>query len=266
MKIGCPHPSREQIVPLDVQAAVCAGHIRLQFQPEFDLASRALLAVEALTRWDDPGSGALETAAVIENMEQSGQIIELGQWVLRTACSQYAVWRSQFPDLSFTLRVNASPLQLSERSFAASVEQVLIDNRLAPKDLCIEVTETSAPSDPAVAAASVRTLRSNGVRIALDDFGAGRNGLARLRYDMFDVLKIDRAFVAELAPGSRDSIILESVVALARNLGMELVAEGIETETSLAELLRLGIRRGQGYLLGTPREAEAIGSLLADAS
>jgi len=251
---------------LNVRAAVRAGDIQLRFQPEFDLASRTLLAVEALTRWHDADSGALETSAVIESVEESGEIVELGEWVLRAACEQHARWRAEFPNAGLTLRVNASPLQLSEPSFAESVARVLADNAVAPRDLCIEVTETTAPSDPHVAATSIRTLRRDGVRIALDDFGTGRNGLSRLRHDMFDVLKIDRAFVAELAPGSRDSLIVASVVDLARRLGLELVAEGIETEEALAELLRLGVRRGQGYLLGTPADAQSISTLLGLAS
>jgi len=251
---------------LDVRAAVRAGDVRLQFQPEFDLASRSLLAVEALARWHDPQSGVRETESFIGIAEENGEIVEFGDWALRTACAQYAGWRAQFPSTGLVLRVNASPLQLSQPAFAGTVAQVLAEHAMHPADLCIEVTEVSTPSDAAVMGSSLRALRASGVRIALDDFGTGRNGLWRLRHDFWDMLKIDRGFVGELSRGTRDSVILEAVVTMARALGLDIVAEGIETETALAELQRIGVRRGQGYLLGAPADATTIGALLAEAS
>ena len=248
----------------ELRQALRAGEIRLEYQPEFDLRTRRVLAVEALARWDHPTHGAQRADLFVELAEQDGLIVEFGAWALRTACLQYASWRRLRPDLDLVLRVNVSALQLSESSVVDVVRDVLAESGMPAASLCLEITEKAEPIDVTVTTAVLALVRQLGVAVALDDFGTGRNGLLELREMSFDVVKIDRAFVTELAPGTRDSHIVAAVVGLARSLGLDVVAEGVETEVAIQELLRLGCYRGQGYLLGEPVTADQVLSRYVD--
>lgn len=248
----------------ELQQALRAGEIRLEYQPEFDLRTRRVLAVEALARWDHPTQGEQRADRFVELAEQDGLIVEFGTWALRTACLQYAAWRRRRADLDLVLRVNVSALQLSESSVVDVVRGALAESGMPAAALCLEITEKAEPIDVAVTTAVLAMVRDLGVAIALDDFGTGRNGLLELREASFDVVKIDRAFVSALAPGSRDSHIVAAVIGLARSLGLEVVAEGVENEVAIRELLRLGCHRGQGYLLGEPVAADQVLSRYID--
>ncbi|MDT4939669.1 MAG: hypothetical protein QOG80_3340 [Pseudonocardiales bacterium] len=251
---------------LELHHAIRRGEIRLEFQPEFDLRTNQIVALEALARWDHPTLGTLQADHFIRLAEQSGDIVELGEWVLRAACAQHAEWHALAPHLALVIRVNVSPLQLSELDFADLVAAVLAEIGMQPGDLCLEVTENVDPPDSTRVVDVLRTIRATGVGVALDDFGAGRNGLLRLREMTFDVLKIDRAFVTSLARDSADSIIVGAIIELARALNVDVVAEGIESAAAVEELLRSGCYRGQGYLLGGPVTAEVMTKVLASTS
>jgi EAL domain-containing protein (putative c-di-GMP-specific phosphodiesterase class I) len=253
----------ESRLSLDLPAAIRRGQLRLEYQAELDLTTEEVLAVEALVRWDHPELGVLGAGRFIRIAEHNGMIGELGRWALRTACAQLAAWQDATPGLELVLRVNVSPVQLSDRSFPDLVEQTLADTGLAGAALCIEVTEDAEPPDRAGMIDVLRRVRASGVQVALDDFGVGRNSLLRLRELPYDVLKIDRSFVAALGTSPSESAIVASVISLGAALGMDVVAEGIETEQALAELIRLGCRRGQGYLLGEPASAEAMAFVLS---
>lgn len=249
-----------------LRTAIDSGEIRLEFQPEFDLRTGEVLAVEALARWDHPALGELQADRFIELAESSGSIVELGAWVLRAACQQYARWREQLPDLDLVIRVNVSAPQLSDRHFVDFVAKTLSDAGMQPTELCLEITERVDPVDPQLPVRTLQALRDLGIHAALDDFGAGRNGLMRLREGVYDILKIDRAFVTSLAPATTDSVLVAAIVKLARELGIEVVAEGIESSTAVQELLRLGCWRGQGYLLGQPVDGALIAGTLVSTS
>jgi EAL domain-containing protein (putative c-di-GMP-specific phosphodiesterase class I) len=249
-----------------LREAMRRGELRLEFQPELDLRTKKVLAVEALARWDHPAFGALSAHQFIELAEASGVVTELGEWALRTSCAQYAKWRSARPDLELVLRVNVSPLQLSDPRFAELVCHVLAETGLQPEQLCLEVTENSEPTDAAVMTQVLRSIRETGVTTAIDDFGTGRNGLERLLETPFDVLKIDRTFVADLGQATVNSAIVAAMLRLADNLAMTVVAEGIERGEAVDELIRLGCTRGQGYLLAPPVGPDEMTSVLGSTS
>jgi EAL domain-containing protein (putative c-di-GMP-specific phosphodiesterase class I) len=255
---SCPDGTEAATTWPELQQALRAGEIRLEYQPEFDLSTRRVLAVEALARWDHPTQGELRADRFVELAEQDGLIVEFGAWALRTACLQYAAWQRLRPALDLVLRVNVSTLQLSEPSVVDIVRTALTESGVPAESLCLEITEKAEPLDARVTTEVLAMVRELGVAVALDDFGTGRNGLLELRELSFDVVKIDRAFVTDLAPGTRDSHIVAAVVGLARSLGLDVVAEGVENEVAIQELLRLGCHRGQGYLLGAPVAADQL--------
>ena len=257
-----PHDIADMTTGPELLHGLRTGEVRLDYQPEFDLRTRRMRAVEALARWDHPTLGALGADSFVHLAdhlaEQDELIVEFGTWALRTACVQYCEWQRADPGLDLVLRVNVSALLLSEPSIVDVVRQTLADADMQPSSLCLEVTEKAEPVDVLVTASVLASVRALGVAIALDDFGTGRNGLLELREIPFDVVKIDRAFVTQLTRGSRDAHIIEAVVNLARAIGFEVVAEGVENEAALEELLRLGCHRGQGYMLGEPVPADQV--------
>lgn len=258
--------SAESSLTAHLREALRTDQVRLEFQPEFDLQTRSVLAVEALVRWDHPELGQLEPIHFVQLAEADAAIEELGEWALLTACRQRAAWHAELPQLDFAVRVNVSPLQLDNPAFVDKVAVILSATGTRPADLCLEITERREPESVAVMAEVLAGLRTAGVKIALDDFGVGRNGLLRLREQLYDFIKIDQAFVRSLTPGSIDSSIVATVLRLAEELGLEVVAEGIDSDVALSELIRLGCRRGQGFLLGEPVSALAITALLAGAA
>jgi EAL domain-containing protein (putative c-di-GMP-specific phosphodiesterase class I) len=227
------------------------------------LRTREVIAVEALARWDHPSLGPVAPQSFIAAAELSGDIDEIGRWVLSSACAQRAKWAGDLGGRPLDLRVNVSPVQLSDPNLPQDVAQVLRDTGMRPDELFLEITEGSEPTDALALIDAVDRLRGMGVRIAIDDFGVGRNGLLRLREMPVDLLKIDRAFVVGLRRGSRDSAIVEAVIGLARSLKIEVVAEGVQAPEAVTELLRLGCQRGQGYLLGPPMAADEIAAVIA---
>lgn len=238
--------------------------MRLDFQPEVELVGRRVVAAEALARWDHPVAGTLDTERFVSFAEQHGLVGALGEWALRAACIERARWEQAVPGSGVVVRVNISPLQLSDARFPSLVESTLREAGVQPRSLCIEVTETAEPSDPAVMRTVLQRLRCMGVLVAIDDFGAGRNGLLRLREARFDLIKIDRAFVTDLGTDadSADARIVAAVLRIAADFGMEAVAEGVETEDAAAELRRLGCHRAQGRLFGEPMASAALVELL----
>ncbi|HEY3736408.1 MAG TPA: EAL domain-containing protein, partial [Jatrophihabitans sp.] len=248
---------------VQLREAIKTDQVHLDFQPEFDLHTRSVLGVEALVRWEHPHRGLLDPTEFVQLAETSGVIEALGEWTLRAACQQRAVWQAEMPAADFAVRVNVSPLQLDNPAFVELVSVVLSATGTQPGDLCLEVTERGEPKDAATMADVLLGLRQMGITIALDDFGVGRNGLLRLRENLYDVIKIDQAFVRNLIPDSGDATIVAAILRLGDDLGMDVVAEGIDSEVALAELIRLGCRKGQGFLLGEPMAAADITELLA---
>jgi diguanylate cyclase (GGDEF)-like protein len=240
-------------VELQLRQAISLGGLLLYYQPEFDLRTGQLLAVEALVRWDHPERGILAAGEFIAIAEEAGLIADLGSWVLAEACRQMAVWQTDYPDLAFTMRVNMSPAQLSTRDIVGVVNDCLQANQLPGRLLCLEITEHALVQDVTQTVRVLNDLRSLGVSLAIDDFGTGYSSMSQLKQLPVDVLKIDQTFVGGLGVDGRDRAIVDATVRLAHAFGLEVVAEGVETAELVHELVSLGCHRAQGYHLSRPK-------------
>ncbi len=247
----------------ELRGAEMRGELGLVFQPVFELESGALAGVEALARWNSPVLGAVPPAEFIPVAEDTGMIVPLGSWVLRESCETMHRIAAQ-AGRPLELSVNVSARQLANPGFAQSVRQTLAHAEFPADQLVLEITETALVQTDTVAAHTLRELESHGIRIALDDFGAGSSSLAWLKEHPLDAIKIDRSFVAGLAGDSRDQAIVASLISLARALGCAVTAEGVETEDQLIALRLLDCERVQGFLLAHPLPADELAERLAD--
>ncbi len=241
----------------DLQQAVAAKQFLLHYQPRYDLASRAMIGVEALVRWNHPSRGLMGPATFIPRAESTGLIRPLGRWVLEAACRQAVAWKRAGRELSVS--VNLSPAQFRGDGIADMVADTLATSGLEAGALELEITETlylEFASDAVYGA--LRDLRQMGVRLAIDDFGTGYSSLAYLRNLPFDLIKIDRAFVRNLGSAAEDEAIVHAVVTLVHNLGKRVVAEGVETGRQLSMLQRIGCDEAQGFYLAKPSPAAEI--------
>lgn len=247
--------TRSQI-ELHLSSAIADGAFRLHYQPEFDLRTGALVAVEALLRWQHPVRGLLSAEEFIDIAEETNTIIELGGWVLAEACAQVVQWRHSYPDLDLMLRVNVSPAQLISRDMVPAVTRILATTGLPGHALCLEITERAVLPDLDQVLSALGELNGIGVVSAIDDFGTGYSSLSQLKSLPVHTLKIDRGFVAGVGTDPGDTAIVESIVRLARTFRLGLVAEGVETPQAVRDLIRIGCYRAQGNLLGRPMPAE----------
>jgi diguanylate cyclase (GGDEF)-like protein/PAS domain S-box-containing protein len=247
-----------------LRRAIGAGELRLHYQPELDLAGAGIVAVEALVRWEHPERGLLGPFEFVPLAEQSGLIIELGDWVLDEACRQMAQWREAgLARESLRVAVNVSPRQLSDPSLAESVIRALERSGLDPQALCLEITENALVSESQVALANLREIHRLGVGVALDDFGVGFSSLSRIRdLPRLDVIKIDRSFIAGMGDSRPDAAVVRAALSLGRHLELIVVAEGIESPEQVRELQRLGCGVGQGFLFARPLAPEQVAELL----
>ena len=246
-----------------LRQALEEDRLKLVFQPVFDLPDGRLSKVEALLRWPHPGGGQVPPSTFIPIAESSGLIRPLGDWVLQRACRQAAAWQAGGIDLK--LAVNVSAAQLRQPELLETVERALADNRLDPKRLELEITE-SVFLDPSkdLILELLRRVAELGVTLAIDDFGTGYSSLAYLKHFPFHEIKVDGSFVRDIENGADGAAIVMAVVALGHSLGKRVTAEGVETEAQLAFLRERGCDAAQGYLLGRPSPAEAVGRLLAE--
>jgi EAL domain-containing protein (putative c-di-GMP-specific phosphodiesterase class I) len=194
--------------------------------------------------------------------EDSGLIVEIGAWVLETACEQAAVWATG--DTPVRISVNVSARQLDDPGLLATVDHALRRSGLAGDQLILEITETALMRDPEDAAETLRALKAYGIMVAIDDFGTGYSSLAYLQQLPVDALKIDRTFIAASARSRDSDALIQTLVQLGRSLGLRTIAEGIEDEAQLAHLRELGCDAGQGYLFAPPLEVAALERLLAE--
>jgi diguanylate cyclase (GGDEF)-like protein/PAS domain S-box-containing protein len=237
--------------------------LRLHYQPAVSLETGRVVSVEALLRWQHPQHGMLPPSRFIPLAEQTGLIVPIGEWVIEEACRQLAEWR--VPDLK--VAVNVSPRQLASAALVPAVSSALERTDLAPERLCLEITESAVIADPDAALGQLRCLKEIGVSLAVDDFGVGYSSLANLRGLLpVDVLKIDKSFVDGLNTNMDDRVIVESVVGLARSLGLDAVAEGVETPEQAEALASMQCALAQGYHYARPQAPAALAQLLrADA-
>lgn len=236
----------------DLREALTADQFRLHYQPIVDMQSGKVIAAEALVRWERPGSGLVPPAVFLPMLERSRGILEVGRWVLDTACAQLRQWKDEGKDIQ-SITVNLSNRQFEGSDLVDQVQDALITNQLPASALQLEVTESALLRDPAQAGAVIERLRAIGVRVALDDFGTGYSSLAYLHRFPVDVLKIDRSFVADL--GFESDSLVKAIIQLGHTLDMKVVAEGVETREQAEWLADAGCHQAQGWLYARPRDA-----------
>lgn len=247
--------SRQRLQLLtDLHSALLEQQFVLHYQPELNMASGAIDSVEALVRWQHPTLGLIHPADFIPLLEQSGLIMDAGQWVLETACRQLKAWQDQGSAIKH-MCVNVSIKQLAQPAFADSLLNTLNQVGIAPGALCLELTESMLMQQPEANIQLLREIRMTGVEIALDDFGTGYSSLSYLRQLPLDVLKIDRSFVIDMQ-NDEGLAICETLIALAKRLGLKVIAEGIETAEQFCIMNRVGSDWMQGYLIARPMPAE----------
>lgn len=239
----------------ELARAIDGGELVLHYHPVVELSTGQVTGVEALVRWQHPQRGLLMPADFIPLAEDSGLIVQLGEWVLRTGGAQAAAWVARGRPLD--VAINLSPLQMSTPGFADRCGAVLAAVRAPLEHIVLEVTE-SALLDQPDAAQDLRHLRNTGLRLALDDFGTGYSSFSYLRRFPVDIIKIDRSFVAGIGHQPDDEAIVASVVGLARTTGKSVIAEGVETQHQLAHLRALGVQSAQGFLWTRPLPAQAL--------
>ena len=246
----------------DLRRAIELQQLELHYQPQFDLRSNALIGVEALLRWRHPTRGYVPPLQFIPVAEDSGLIVGIGDWVLREACKQLSDWQSGHAE-RFRVAVNVSALQFERHDLVESVSSALREHHVNACWLELELTESLVMRDVAGSSLQLQKLRDLGVQIAIDDFGTGYSSLAYLQRLPIDRLKIDRAFVKDLGGDPNTAPLAQAIIGLAHTLGMEVVAEGIETPQQLETLRGMGCEIGQGYLLGRPAPSAELLERLA---
>jgi diguanylate cyclase (GGDEF)-like protein len=250
--------SRKRLeIESDLRRATQRGEFVLYYQPIIALADHRLEGFEALLRWRRGGGDLLEPGEFIQVAEETGLIVFMGDWVLREACATLAQWHRTLCSNSLTMSINISPRQFLERNFARNVRKILLDCNVDPNAIHLEITEGAAIKEPERTRQVVQQLKSWGIRISLDDFGTGYSSLSYLHSFPFDTIKIDRSFVSRLGEAEDSRGIIQAVMDLARNLSMDVVAEGLETEGHAAILDTMGCQFGQGFLFGRPMDREA---------
>jgi len=255
-------PEEDQVCPerlallTDLRHAIGQGALTLHYQPKVDVATGRVCGVEALARWPHPAHGLLPPDQFIPLAEQSGLIAPLTLWVLDEALRQCRRWRDS--GLPLTMAVNLSVWNLHDAALPEVVAARLAVHGVPPEALCLEVTETALMTDVARAREVLGCLRALGIRLAVDDFGAGYSSLSYLKELPVDELKIDRSFVRYLATDKTDATLVASIVGLGRGLGLRVVAEGVEDPQGWEALGRMGCDMAQGYYLSRPLPADGL--------
>ncbi|HLO79051.1 MAG TPA: GGDEF domain-containing phosphodiesterase, partial [Magnetospirillum sp.] len=245
----------------DLRHALAERQFRLHYQPKLDARSRRIVGAEALIRWSHPERGEVSPALFIPVAERAGLVGAIGDWALTEACRQMRKWCDDGLDFG-CVSVNLSPAQFHDAGLSEKVERALALSKLPPSALELEITETMMATEVDRAISILTHLGAMGVRISIDDFGTGYSSLAYLKLFPVDTLKIDRAFVKELPGNAKDGAIVASIVALATNLGFDVIAEGVETPDQAVYLLGKGVSSMQGYLFSPPVGADRFTQLL----
>ena len=244
------------VLEADLKTALDAGQFFLEYQPIFNLIDMATVGIEALLRWRHPNRGTVSPLEFVSSLEESGLIVPVGRWILSEACRQCSVWHAA--GLPLTVSVNVSARQLESDSFIADVTDALTASALPPSALVLEITESILMLDGDSTIARLKAIKAIGVRIAIDDFGTGYSSLAYLRRFPVDILKIDQSFIEAGGDYDGGDALLHTLVQLGKELGLEVVAEGIETIDQLHRLQLQHCDSGQGFLIARPMAADAI--------
>ena len=242
----------------DLRNAIARNQLRLVYQPQVDIQSGAVTGFEALVRWSHPERGEVSPGEFVPIAEESGLILSIGEWVMRTACAEAASWAD-----NLTVAVNVSAVQIHSPSFAHALHGILVETGLKPSRLEVEVTETALIRDMNRAVATLRQIKALGVEIAMDDFGTGYSSLANLRAFPFSKIKVDQSFIRGVDTNTQSAIIVRAVLGLGSGLNVPVVAEGVEREEEF-EFLRGEIcQSAQGYLLSRPYDISAFADIVS---
>ena len=242
---------------MDLRNALRNGEFELFYQLQNDVTSREVTGTEVLLRWNHPTRGKVPPIEFIPIAEETGQIREIGAWIIRTACREAATWPNQVK-----IAVNVAPVQLSDSNFPDVVARALKESGLKPSRLELEITETGIVADTAHALQIIHQLKRLGVRIAMDDFGTGYSSLATLQAFPFDKIKIDREFIKDLGGNKQSEAIVKATIILGESLDIPVLAEGVETEDQLGFLAAQGCNQVQGFLFGRPMPVGDIRRIL----
>ena len=246
----------------DLRRALERHEFILHYQPILSIETGELAALEALLRWEHPVRGQLSPGSFVPIAEEAGLLVPIGLWALAEACRQFKGWIERRPESPLRIAVNVSARQLAQREFAARVGQVIASTGLAPERVELEITESTLIANPDLARVTLDALRALGVHLSLDDFGTGYSSFGYLRAFQFDRLKIDRSFVVDMHDNGDAAGVVRTIVSLGQQLGLDVVAEGIETASQLSQLRALACSHGQGYYFARPMSAADIGILL----
>jgi diguanylate cyclase (GGDEF)-like protein len=248
--------SRRLELEFDLRSAVDGDQFRLVYLPIYNLDDLRVVGVEALLRWDHPEIGVIEPDEFIPLLEQSGQIQQVGRWVLQHACAQMAAWHAEGDTLDVS--VNVSGRQLDHDDIVDDVRWALENSGLDPASLIIEITETALMRNAVATAERLRTIKELGVRIAVDDFGTGYSSLAYLQQFPVDCLKIDRRFTNAITTSPESKALIRTLVQLGKDLGLSTLAEGVETMTEMDQLRVEHVNEAQGFLLSKPLDPQTL--------
>jgi EAL domain-containing protein (putative c-di-GMP-specific phosphodiesterase class I) len=234
----------------------------VEYQPIVDLSTGAMVSAEALVRWTRPDRAQIAPHEFIHLAEESGLIVPIGAWVLEEACRQLAHWQHIEPSMS--VAVNLSVRQLQEPTIASRLATILRETGARPEGVCLELTESVFMEDIDFFGSALARLKAVGVSLSIDDFGTGYSSLSYLKRFPVDAVKVDRAFVDGLGIDPHDSALVAAIVAMADALGLEVTAEGVETQDQLRQLKQLDCGRAQGFHLARPMSASAMARLVAE--
>jgi diguanylate cyclase (GGDEF)-like protein len=245
----------------DLHRAIAEREFSLLYQPQVDLHSGKIVGLEALLRWHHPERGVVEPGEFLWLAEETGLITKIGEWVLRQSCLQARAWGAHNGE-PLRVSVNLSARQHRDPDLVDLVERILTETRTDPRTLCLEITENVLVNDAETAGATLRALKELGVRLSIDEFGTGHSSLGSLKRFPLDMLKVDRSFVAGVAADNEDAAIVTAIINLAHSLGLDTIADGVETKEQVDALRALGCDGGQGYYFARPRPSDAIAELL----
>ncbi|HEX8459508.1 MAG TPA: EAL domain-containing protein [Pyrinomonadaceae bacterium] len=248
-----------------LRLAIERQELMVYYQSIVDLETFKISGFEALVRWNHPERGFISPANFIPLAEETGLIIEIGEWVLRESCRQMERWQKIFPsDPPLFVSVNLSSKQFIQSDLIQRVTQIIQETKINPEGLKLEITESAVMDNVETATEMLKKLRALGIKLSIDDFGTGYSSLSYLHRFPIDTLKVDRSFVVNMSEDSENVEIVRTIVSLAQNLGMNVIAEGVETKEQLAALRRLGCENGQGYLFSKPVNAKLAENLICD--
>ncbi len=247
----------------DLRRAVERGELRVYYQPIVNIETERIAGFEALARWQHPERGLVSPAEFIPVAEDTGLIVEIGQWVLEESCRQMREWQKLSPVFRpLTVSVNLSSKQFAQPDLIDRIKRTLQETDLDPRCLKLEITESVVMKSAETASSMLKQLRALGVHVGIDDFGTGYSSLSYLHRFPVNTLKIDRYFIGKMGTGDENSEIVRTIITLASNLGMEVVAEGIETAEQLAQLRALKCEYGQGFFFSRPLDGKKAEALL----